>query len=361
MSSQNPLGRRRSPATGRRKTEHIQVCLRRPVEFRRKSTWLEHVHLIHQAVPTFSLAEVRVSCEFLGRRLAAPFIIGAMTGGTARSAALNRDLARLAAEKGVGLALGSQRPMLEDPSTAATYCVREVAPEALILGNIGLPQAAAAGADQVVGLMTRIGADGICLHLNAAMEMFQEEGDEPARNAEATIRRLAGALGERLIVKETGCGISRETASRLARLGVRIVDVAGAGGTSWVKVENLRRGDRAPEMEEFEEWGIPTAASLLEVRGLGLRSIASGGLRSGLDVAKAIALGADLGSAALPLLRALDRGGVEEAGRWLDGLVTGLRRAMVLTGCRDLKALRKAPAVLTGPLQQWAAQRGARR
>ncbi len=346
---------------GRRKTEHIEVCLHRPVEFQHKRSWLEHVQLVHQAVPTFSMSDVRLSFEFLGRKLAAPFIIGAMTGGTPESAIINRDLARLAAEKGVGLALGSQRPMLEDPSTTPGYCLRDVASDVLILGNIGLPQAAALKTEEVIGLMTQIGADGICLHLNATMEMFQEGGDEPTRNADAVIGRLAGALGDRLIVKETGCGMSRETASRLVRLGVRNVDVAGAGGTSWVRVEKLRRGTEALGLEKFEEWGIPTAASLLEVRGLNLRPIASGGLRSGLDAAKAVALGAHAASAALPILRALDKGGVEEAGRWLDGLITGLKRAMVLTGCPDLKTLREAPAVISGPLLEWAVQRGLRR
>jgi len=186
----------------------------------------------------------------------------------------------------------------------------------------------------------------------------QRGGDPARRGASAAVGRLCRALGDRLVVKETGCGLSRETALQLARLGVRTLDVAGAGGTSWVRVENLRNGSAAAGLEELKEWGIPTAASLLEVRGLKLRVIASGGLRTGFDLAKSLALGATLGSAALPLLRALDRGGSETAERWLDSVFDGLRAAMLLTGCRNLEALRAAPVVISGPLLEWANLRG---
>jgi len=342
----------------RRKSEHLEICRRQPVEFRRKRTWLEHVELVHQALPAFSAEELDTSVEFLGRKLSAPFLIGAMTGGTPESLGVNRRLAKLAARKGIGLALGSQRAMIADDSLARTYQFRDIAPDILLLGNIGLSQAARMKPDAVAGLVTRIGADGICLHLNAAMEMVQRGGDAPPGRSSAVIGRLCRALGDKLVVKETGCGLSRETASRLARLGVRTLDVAGAGGTSWVRVENLRNGSAAAGLEELEEWGIPTAASLLEVRGLKLRVIASGGLRTGFDLAKSLALGATLGSAALPLLRALGRGGPEEAERWLDSVLDGLRAAMLLTGCRNLEALRAAPVVISGPLLEWAKSRG---
>jgi len=313
---------------------------------------------VHQAVPSFSPAEADTSATMLGRALSAPFLIGAMTGGTPAAREINRDLAKVAAAKNVGLALGSQRPMLDDPALARTYEVRDVAPDILLLGNVGLAQAVAMAPSDVADLATRVGADGMCLHLNAAMEMFQEGGDDPVGRAYVAVGRLNAALGERLIVKETGCGISRETGARLAKVGVRTVDVAGAGGASWVRVENLRRGGAPGGLEAFEEWGIPTAASLMEMQGLKLSIVASGGLRTGLDLAKAVALGAQTGSAALPVLRAWYAGGVEAVGEWIDSLVAGLRAAMVLTGCRDLKALARAPAVLSGPLLEWVEQRG---
>ena len=347
---------KKSPAP-ERKDSHLAICRRQPVEFRRKRTWLEHVELVHQALPACSSSDVDTSLGFLGRKLSAPFLIAAMTGGTAEAESVNRALAQAAAEKGVGLALGSQRAMLEDASLARTFQVRDVAPDILLLGNIGLAQAGALAPEQLVALMEAIGADGMCLHLNSAMEMFQTEGDDPPGSARAVVGRLSDALGERLVVKETGCGISRETGRLLAELGVRTVDVAGAGGTSWVRVENMRRGGAPAGLEEFEEWGIPTAASLLEMRGLGLQIIASGGLRTGLELAKTIALGAQMGSAALPVLRVLAGGGVPGVGRWLDGLLAGLRTAMVLTGCRDLAAFQRAPLVVSGPLREWAIQR----
>ena len=333
------------------------MCAGQAVEFRRKRTWLEHVEFVHQAVPLFSVEDVDISLKFLGKTLSAPFLIGAMTGGTPAGRKINRNLAALAAEKGIGLALGSQRAMLEDARVADTFQVRDVAPDILLLGNIGLAQAMTAKAGEIVGLVTRIGADGMCLHLNVAMEMFQTGSDELAGSANMSIRRLCRALGKRLIVKETGCGLSRETGAGLARLGVRTLDVAGAGGTSWVRVENLRRGGASVGMEEFEEWGIPTAASMLEVRGLRMNIIASGGLRSGMDLARAIALGASMGSAALPVLRALNHGGIKAARQWLDSVVAGLRATMALTGCRNLKELRRAPIVISGPLLEWAMQR----
>jgi isopentenyl-diphosphate delta-isomerase len=349
------------PSVSRRKTEHLDVCRNRDVEFRETGTWFGHVRLIHQALPAFSAAAIRTECRFLGRKLAAPFLIGAMTGGAREAARINRQLAQLAAAKGVGLALGSQRAMLEGHSMTATYRVRDIAPDVLLLGNIGLAQAAKHPVERIMKLIEEVHADGLCLHLNTAMELFQGEGDLPEGDGAETVRRLAKALGERLVVKETGCGISRETAKRLAGLGVHTVDVAGAGGTSWVRVENLRRPKQDRSSDDFEEWGIPTAASLLEMQGLKFRVISSGGVRSGLEVAKSIALGADLGSAALPILRVLNKGGLKAAERWMDKIIKELRAAMMLVGARDLGALRKAPYVIEGPLREWAEQRGLRR
>lgn len=343
--------------TSARKTEHLQTCLESDVEFQQKTTWLEHVELVHEAIPGAAPDAVDTSVTFMGRDLAAPFVIGAMTGGTAQARRINRKLASVAQAAGIGLALGSQRPMVEDPSLADTYAVRDIAPDVLLLGNIGIVQAARMPAAEVIDLMSSIGADGMCVHLNSAMEMFQGEGEAPPTDPSATIGRLAKELGERLIVKETGCGMSRDSAVRLTKLGVRVLDVAGAGGTSWVRVENLRAGRQGGRAAAFEEWGIPTAASLCEVNGLPICVTASGGIRSGLDLAKALALGADLGSAALPILRALSTSGVKGARRWVESLLTELRTTIALVGGSDLAALRKAGTVVTGPLRDWVYER----
>ena len=251
--------------------------------------------------------------------------------------------------------------MLEQVSAEKPFRVRDVAPDILLLGNIGMAQAAESSAGAVKDLMKRVEADGMNLHLNAAMELFQAGGDCDVGDVAGAVKRLARALGKKLIVKETGCGLSHETARELIELGVGTLDVAGAGGTSWVRVENLRRGGAPDGLGEFEEWGIPTAASLTEMRGLKATIIASGGIRSGVDLAKAIALGAEVGSAALPALRALHAGGKKGLAAWIEQLSSGLRTALALTGCSSLNELRGAPVVLSGPLREWVEQRTMRR
>jgi len=347
-----------NPETQARKLDHIRLCCERDVEFQSKTTLMEDVEFVSTALPDLDPGDVDLSVEFLGRRLRAPVIIGATTGGAPGCDRINRDLARVAAEFGIGLALGSQRAMLENPGLTATYQVRDVAPDILLLGNIGLSQAFDLAPGDAVAMLEAIGADGLCLHLNAAMELCQSDGEQRFRGAVSVIRQLAEVLGERLIVKETGCGLCRADGVRLCKAGVRTVDVAGAGGTSWPRVERLRAGTLAgAAAAAFDEWGTPTAASLLELRGCGMRLIASGGLRSGLDFAKGIALGADLSSAALPFLRAHYTGGLDGLRRYTGSVVDGLRTVAVLTGSGNIPALRSAPVVITGKLHYWFTQR----
>jgi len=250
--------------------------------------------------------------------------------------------------------------MHRTPALAHTFAVRDHAPTALVLANLGLVQAAALPTADVERLARAVGADAVCIHLNPAQEMIQAQGDRDFRHGLATLARLVRELPLPVVVKETGCGVSRGVGQRLKDAGVRTVDVSGAGGTSWVKVETLRAGSRERQLgEEFADWGIPTAATLLGLRGLGLDVVASGGIRTGLDVAKAIALGARAAGVALPLFRAYREGGVEAAGAYVDRLVAGLRLAMVLTGSRDLDALARTPVVLGGRLRSWLMEGGA--
>lgn len=361
-----------SDETPRRKVDHLNLCATGEVEFQQKTTLFEDVHLVHCALPEMAESDVDISRTFLGKRLAAPILIGAMTGGARQSARINRNLASAAQELGIGMQLGSQRAMIEDPSLRETYDVRAVAPDIVLLGNIGLAQAQRLTDKQAKALVSGIDADGLCLHLNPAMELFQPEGDRDFRKGLATIRRYASLFGERLVVKETGCGVSREVSEQLIKAGVRCIDVAGAGGTSWVRIEQIRSrplGGTGP----FSEWGIPTAASLRESAALAgsgrgaCAFIASGGLRTGLDFAKAIALGATLGSAALPFLRAYLCGpargrtsakqGRENVVACAGKLIRELRAACVLTGSRNLAELRRAPVVITGRLREWTEQR----
>jgi len=337
-----------------RKRSHLELCESSPVEYAGKTTLLEEVDFVHDALPELAVDEVQVGTELLGKRLRAPLLITGMTGGTEEAAAVNRALARVAEAKGIAFGLGSQRAMHRSPALAHTFEVRAEAPTTLVLANIGIVQAAALSTAEVEALARAIGADALCVHLNPAQELIQAEGDRDFRGGVRTLTRLARELPFPVVVKETGCGLSRRVAERLVAAGIRTADVSGAGGTSWVKVEALRADEAARELGGvFADWGIPTAAALLACRGLGLDLIASGGIRSGLDVAKSVALGARLAGVALPVFRAYREGGVAAAGAFVDRLIVGLRTAMVLTGARDLEALGHAPLVLGGRLREW--------
>ncbi|MDF3071371.1 MAG: Isopentenyl-diphosphate delta-isomerase, FMN-dependent [Polyangiaceae bacterium] len=338
----------------RRKDDHLELAISGDVGFKRTTTLFEHVRLVHDALPELSVSELDTSVELMGKKLRAPILIAAMTGGSERAERINKELARIAEERGYAFGLGSQRAMHKHPGKSATYAVRDVAPSALVLGNVGLVQAAQMSDDDVMRLVDNVGADALCVHLNPAQELIQEEGDRDFRGGLQTITRLL-QLGLRLVVKETGCGLSGSVAARVRGLGVEYVDVSGAGGTSWVAVETHRASPaRRPLGEAFWEWGIPTAASVGLCAPLGFRGIfATGGISSGLDIAKAIALGASAGGIARKALQALETGGVDGAGTFFDGIEAELRAAMLLTGSRNLHALAKAPRLVTGELAQW--------
>ena len=313
-----------------------------------------------------SFDAVDVGVDFLGRSLRAPLLITGMTGGTPEAFAVNRDLATVAERCGLAFGLGSQRVMQRDPSIQWTFAVRELAPSTVLLANIGLVQATQQSTDAVGELVAAVRADALCIHLNPAQEMVQAEGDRDFRGGLATIERLCRELAVPVIVKETGCGISRPVAVALREAGVRTIDVAGAGGTSWVQVEALRGDDRSRDLGALlSTWGIPTAASLACLDGLGLDLIASGGVRSGLDMAKALALGARLCGAALPIYRAYCAGGIGAATALVDQLIEQLKAAMLLTGSGSLATLAQQPVVLAPRLRGWieacAAPRGASR
>jgi isopentenyl-diphosphate delta-isomerase len=336
-----------------RKQSHLDICAREDVEAAEKTTLFEQVELVHDAVPDLSLDDVDCRTRWLGKALAAPFVITGMTGGTPEAFAVNRDLARIAEESGIAFGVGSQRAMQRRPDTAWTFDVRTHAPTTVVLANVGLAQAREMSAADCAPLIDAIRADALCIHLNVAQEIVQPEGDRDFRNGVDTFRRLARQLAVPVVAKETGCGLSRDVALRLRAAGVRHLDVSGAGGTSWVRIEALRGTEPDPLGELLRDWGIPTAASLLQVRGLGMTAIASGGVRDGLDAAKAIALGADLVGTALPVYRAYREGGIDGARRFVAGLVAALRAVMLLTGCRTLRDLRRAPVVLGPALERW--------
>jgi isopentenyl-diphosphate delta-isomerase len=349
------------PTIQRRKADHIALCASGEVEFREQGTLLDQVALVHHALPDFSVDEVDLATDLLGKRLRAPVVVAGMTGGTPEATAINRDLARAAEELGLGFGLGSQRAMVRHPELAATYHVRDVAPTTLILGNVGMVQARAMSTSALREMVDTVGADALCLHLNPAMELIQPGGDRDFAGGRETFRRLVGELGKPVVGKETGSGLSRAVGLALRDAGVRTVDVSGAGGTSWVGVETRRaaeENDRAAHLlgEELWDWGVPTGASVGLLADLGLDIIATGGIRNGVDVARAIALGATAGGLAAPVLRAHRDGGYAGAVDFLGHVIDGVRAVTFLCGCRRPSELRGAPRVIGPTLGAWLEQ-----
>lgn len=343
---------------GQRKTDHIELALHGDVGFR-KTTLLDEVELVHSALPELSWDELDTSTTWFGKRVRSPLLIASMTGGNERARELNLKLAEVAERGGYAIGLGSQRAMVKtgviDAEISASYELRSVAPTAPLFGNIGIVQAAEMPLALLQEMVGRVGADALCVHLNPAQEMIQPGGDRDFRRGEETLARLARELGVPVLVKETGCGISRDVARRLRGLGVEHVDVSGAGGTSWVAVETHRATEALKERGElFWNWGIPTAASLLEVAPFEFRTVvATGGIRHGLDVARAIALGATGVGIARLVLQALDAGGVDGALGFLERIEHDLKTALLLTGSKTLAELRRARRFLGPELARW--------
>jgi isopentenyl-diphosphate delta-isomerase len=351
------------PKIARRKADHLALAASGEVEFRDTSTLLECVRLVHQSLPELSVDAIDLTARVAGRALAAPVIVSGMTGGTEEARVLNRDLARAADCLGLAFVLGSQRAMALHPELSATFQVRDAAPGVFLFGNIGVVQAREMGVERVRELLARVGADAVCVHLNPAMEVVQDGGDRDFTGAVDTIARLVDGVGVPVIAKETGCGLSRDAARALRGVGVGTVDVSGAGGTSWVGVETRRaaEGSQARAIgEQMWDWGIPTAVSIACCVAEGLEVIATGGLRSGLDVARALALGAAAGGLAAPVLRAHRAGGYDGAVAFLREVIAGVRAVTLLCGKARSAELAGAPRVITGELRHWLKDLGLR-
>jgi isopentenyl-diphosphate delta-isomerase len=333
--------------TRSRKGAHIDVCLGSPVEAKRKASGFSDVEFVHNALPELDAGEIDSSSEFLGKKLSMPLAIEAITGGFPNAEEINSGLAQAAQECGIAFGVGSQRAMLEDPSLAKTYRVRKVAPDVMLIGNIGFAQLRKYPPKEVAGIAQDIEADAIAVHLNVLQELAQEEGDRDFSGCFELLVKLCEESEVPVIAKETGAGISPEAALRLEDSGVSAIDVAGAGGTSWAGVEFVRSG--RPDEAVFWDWGIRTAVSTALVsRAVKIPVICSGGVRSGLDAAKGIALGAAISGAALPFLKAWSEGGHARVAALARQWDSELRMAMALTGCGNLSELRKAPLFVTG-------------
>jgi isopentenyl-diphosphate delta-isomerase len=331
--------------TDARKSRHIDICLEDDVASRLDAGF-GAVRLRHEAVPEFALADVECSTSFLDFRLRAPLLISSMTGGTQRAREINRRLAAAAEAGGIAIGLGSGRAALEDQRLADTYAVRDVAPNALLFANLGAVQLNyGVTADDARRLVEMHGANALYLHFNPLQEAIQVHGDTNFRELLPKVARLCRSLDVPVLAKGVGSGIAVSTARRLLDAGVAAIDVAGAGGTSWARVEGRRTGDPIRERiaEAFGDWGLATARATAEIRRAlpSVPLIASGGIRTGVEIAKAIALGADLCGIALPFLEAASIS--EEAVHELvTELVTTLRIAQFASGSLRLTDLRDA-------------------
>jgi len=351
--------------TQERKDDHIKICLEENVQAKHVTTGFEDIFFVHRALPEIDREKIDLSTKIFSHTFSAPIIVGAMTGGTAEASKINQAIAEAVQELGLGMGVGSQRVAIEDPKLENSFVeARRKAPTAFLIANIGAPQLVKGwGIDQAKIAVNMIDADALAIHLNSLQESIQPKGETNYKNALTKIKEIATKLTVPVIAKETGTGICAEDAKKLAAANVKAIDVAGAGGTSFAAVEyhraKIAKDDKGERLgETFWDWGIPTAVSVYEVSNtIDIPVIASGGIRNGLDAAKALALGANLVSISAPALRPATKS-ASQVKRMLELFIDELRNTMFLTGADTVKKLRKTPVVITGKTAQWLLMRG---
>ncbi len=340
--------------------EHIEICLRKNVQFL-KSAGFEDVEFVHCAIPDINFDEVTLEINLFGKRLKAPIIIAAMTGGTRKGGEINAFLASLAEEFEIGIGVGSQRAAIEDASMRETFSVvRKKAPTTLKIANIGAPQLVKGyGVKELEEIVSMVEADILAVHLNSLQEAIQPEGETTFRGVLNRLKQITEAIDVPVMVKETGCGVALEEAILLEEAGVKAIDVGGAGGTSWSAVEHFRRRSKDQLGKTFWDWGIPTVASTVEVASAtSLKVVATGGVRSGVHVAKAIAVGANAAGIAHPFLEPAYRGDYQKGRSLTEKLVRELKVTMFLTGSRNVDDLKRTRVIITGRTAEWLRLRG---
>ncbi len=353
--------------TSDRKIEHLLLCVEKDVEAHKttlglRASGFDDIHLMHNCLPEIDKKALDLDIEFLGKKLRAPLLIASMTGGHPDTKAVNAALAGAAEELGIGIGVGSQRAAIEDPGLEDSFrIVRDRAPSAFIYGNVGAAQLNEFGIEGIERAVEMIGADAMAIHLNFLQEAIQPEGNINAKGCLAAIKKICTDLSVPVILKETGAGISHSQAIAICEAGAAAIDVGGLGGTSWAGVETYRaqkRGDMISYHlgKQFWNWGIPTAVSIVE-SSITVPVIATGGIRSGIDVAKSLALGASLCGVALPLVAPALKGNKDVVDK-LALVIEELRAAMFLCGCSTVEDFDKTPVVITGSTKEYLDQRG---
>jgi isopentenyl-diphosphate delta-isomerase len=351
--------------TEKRKADHIRICLNQKAQARRITTGFEDVHLVHKALPEIDKQRIDLSTSVFGHKFAAPLIVGAMTGGTAEATRINAAIAEAVETLHLGMGVGSQRAAIENRKLEKTFAVaRKKAPTAFLIANIGGIQLVHGyGLKEVKKAIEIIDADAVAIHLNPLQEAVQPEGQTNFKGVLAKIGEIAKEVDKPVIVKETGSGIAAEEARRLEAADVKGIDVGGAGGTSFAAVEYYRAKGQENNAQRllgdaFWDWGIPTVVSLVETtQTVKIPVIASGGIRSGADIAKALALGASLASLSQPVLQTAVNG-AKNTESALSFLIEELRNVMFLVGAEKVEQLAKLRVVVTGKTAEWLKTRG---
>lgn len=344
-----------------RKEDHVNICLNEDV--RAHYNFWDDIHFVHHALPEIDFSDIQCDTKVLGKTLAAPIIISAITGGYPKAEMINRNLAEAASKLQIGLGIGSQRAALENEDLKGTYSVIKEFDIPLVIGNIGAPQlisqndSEALDTEKIEEAFEMVDADVLAVHMNYLQEVVQPEGNVNAKGCLAALKRLA--LKYPVIAKETGSGISRKTAQALRQAGVMGIDVGGLGGTSFSAVEVYRAKNKDDRLKErigrtFWDWGIPTPLSVAEAN-VGLEVIATGGIRNGLDVARALVIGANAAGMAGALLECAIQGPDNIIER-LEGVIHELKVTMFLTGSRNISELKREELVMTGKTREWVDQ-----
>jgi len=350
--------------TRKRKAEHIQISLNRNVQARNVTTGLEDVHFVHKALPEVDKTKIDLSTIVFNQRFAAPLIVGAITGGAREAVRINATIAEAVEKMGLGMGVRSQRAAIEDKRLEGTFSItRKKAPTAFLIANVGGVQLVNGyGLKEIKKAVEMIHANAVAIHLNSLQEACQPEGQTNFRGVLERIGSIARQLNVPVIAKETGAGIAAEEAEKLENAGAKGIDISGVGGTSFAAVEYYRskkvHNSQRRLGDVFWDWGIPTGASIVEVsQSVNIPVIASGGIRNGVDIGKALALGASLSSLSQPILQAASKG-LKETVEALSLLIEELRNVMFLVGAESIQGLRRTPIVITGKTAEWLKLRG---
>jgi isopentenyl-diphosphate delta-isomerase len=347
-----------SKKTENRKLEHIKICLNEDIEFKTKTTGFEEIELIHHALPELNYQEINLSTKFFETQFDFPILINAMTGGHQESKKINKSLAQIALEFNIPMELGSQRAALENETLIDTYRVaRDVSSKIFLIGNIGAAQLVDhPSIKKLEKCIEMIDANALAIHLNPLQEVLQKEGNVNYQNLLKNIKEIIGQIKIPIIIKETGNGLSKSDLEALKSVGVSYVDVSGAGGTSWAAVESYRYvqdEDSINFAPSFRDWGIPTAVSTIFAVKMGFRVISSGGIRSGIDIAKAIACGAGLAGIARPFLKYAHSEDLEALRTQMKILIKELKISSFLTKSHNVEALKSAEKIVFGKTKEW--------